>query len=148
MIPLVPKQNIDTPILNGKDWVKTYALKKEIGYLYFIKAKLKNQLFYKVGISKSKDRFKYKNIEILDSKFIEMNMLKASILEQYIHLINSERRLFVSNIDNKFEGKNECYHIDLYNFYTEINFDECLEVVSKNKNYDLNLLKNCLLSQN
>ena len=146
-LPLVHKNNISTPILNGKDWVKTYTLKKEIGYLYFIKAKIKNQNFYKVGISKSKERFKYKNIEIIESNFIEMTMLRASIIEQYIHLSNSDRRLYIGDIDNTFEGKNECYHIDLYKTYSDININKCLDKICEYKDYDKNILLYALNSQ-
>ena len=48
-----------------------------------------------------------------------MNMLRASIIDQYIHLSNSDRRLFIGDIDDTFEGKNECYRIDLYNKYKD-----------------------------
>ncbi len=139
-VPLIRKQDLNTPLLNGKDWVKTYTLKKEIGYLYYIKGKIKDQIFYKVGISKNKERFKYKNIDILESNFIEMTMLRASIIEQYIHLSNSERRLFIGNIDSTFEGKNECYHIDLYNKYKNIDINNCLDTICKHKDYDKTIL--------
>ena len=139
-VPLVRKQNTNAPLLNGKDWVKTYTLKKETGYLYYIKGRIKDQIFYKVGISKSKERFKYKNIEMIESNFIEMNMLRASIIEQFIHLSNSERRLFIGDIDDTFEGKNECYHIDLYNKYKDIDINSCLDIICKYKDYDKNIL--------
>ena len=146
-VPLIRKQDLNTPLLSGKDWVKTYTLKKEIGYLYYIKGKIKNQIFYKVGISKNKERFKYKNIDILESNFIEMTMLRASIIEQYIHLSNSERRLFIGNIDSAFEGKNECYHIDLYDKYKNIDINKCLGIICKHKDYDKNILTYALQIQ-
>ena len=74
-------------------------------------------------------------------------MLKASIIEQYIHIQNSERRLYVSNVDDAFEGKNECYHINLKEFYNKIDIDECLTKVCEFKGYDLNILKYALQSQ-
>lgn len=140
-VPLIFKDDINTAVLNGKDWVKSYILSEDIGYIYFIKAKIKEQIFYKVGISKNKDRFKYKNVEILDSNFIEMKMLKAALIEQYIHIINTDRRLFLSNIDNTFEGKNECYHVDLMDFYKRIDIEECVKVVCAYKNYNINTLR-------
>lgn len=139
-VPLVRKQNIKAPLLNGKDWVKSYTLKKETGYLYYIKGRIKDQIFYKVGISKSKERFKYKNVEMIESNFIEMNMLRASIIEQYIHLSNSDRRLFIGDIDDTFECKNECYHIDLYNKYKDVNINTCLDIICEYKDYDKNIL--------
>lgn len=140
-VPLVFKDDMNTAVLNGKDWVKSYILSEDIGYIYFIKAKIKEQIFYKVGISKNRDRFKYKNIEILESNFIEMKMLKAALIEQYIHIINTNRRLFLSNIDSTFEGKNECYHVDLMEFYKHMDIEECLKVVCSYKNYNINTLR-------
>ena len=44
-VPLIFKDNINTPILNGKDWVKSYILNEDVGYLYFIKAQNYNFVF-------------------------------------------------------------------------------------------------------
>ena len=70
-IPLIKSQYKNTPILNGKDWVKHYILNNESGYLYFIRGSIKDVTFYKVGITKTADRFKYKNIKLLEKNFIE-----------------------------------------------------------------------------
>ncbi len=139
-IPLIKSQYKNTPTLNGKDWVKHYILNNEVGYLYFIKGSIKNITFYKVGITKTTDRFKYKNIKILEKNFIKMDMLSAAIIEQYIHIMNCERRLFINDVDSTFEGKNECYHINLYNKYVDLSVEECLETVCNNKGYDKDTL--------
>lgn len=73
---------------------------------------------------------------MIESNFIEMNMLRASIIEQFIHLSNSERRLFIGDIDDTFDGKNECYHIDLYNKYKDIDINSCLDIICEYKDYD------------
>ena len=140
-IPLIHKNDINTAVLNGKDWVKHYILSDDEGYLYFIKARIKNQIFFKVGISKHLDRFKYKDVEIIDSKFIKMKMLQAALIEQYIHLSNSNRRLYMSSVDNSFEGKNECYHIDLIEFFNSINMKNCINTVCEYKNYNKDVLQ-------
>ena len=69
-----------------------------------------------------------------------MDMLSAAIMEQYIHIMNCERRLYINDIDSSFEGKNECYHINLYTKYIDLRVEECLETVCSKKGYDKDTL--------
>lgn len=140
LLPLYNKKYDKTKVLNGKDWVKHYLIKPEEGYLYFVKLKISSKEFYKVGISKSINRFKNK-VDVLESNFIKMSMLKASLIEQFIHIENKNRRLYVDSIDSKFEGKTECYYNNMTDFYTSIEMDTCIDVVSKYNGYDKNIIK-------
>lgn len=140
IVPLSKKCYELTKTLNGKDWVKEYALKNNTGYLYFIKFLKNNKQFHKVGISKSKDRFKNEHIIILEQHFIEMDMFSAAVKEQYIHIVNTNKRVFSDDLDD-FGGKNECYHVDLYNKYKKLDLNECLDTVSTFSGYDTIMLK-------
>ena len=149
LCPIVRKENINDRKLNGKNWVKHYVFNKCEGYLYFLKLNVNDVLTYKVGITKNSvlKRYKGSSAIIIEQKEICMNMLLASIYEQYIHLSNFNIRDFIKDVDDNFEGKNECYHIDLYDNYIIFDINEVIEVVARHNSIESSILKDILKSQ-
>ena len=47
----------------------------------------------------------------------------------------------MSSVDDSFEGKNECYHIDLIEFFNSINMENCINTVCEYKNYNKDVLQ-------
>lgn len=105
--------------IKGKDWIKYYLFNKnEFGKLYFLKMSYKDIIFYKVGITKNDIKSRYKaltkSITIIDYIQYDMNMLKASIIERFLHY----KYKHLQEIPKiHFEGKTECFYNDIHNYY-------------------------------
>lgn len=130
-------------VSNGKDWIKHYLGRKDIGYLYIIKFEKYGSIGFKVGITKNIDtRLKSlrKHINILDYTTINDYMLKVSIIEKAIHVLNLPQRM---NMREGFEGSNECY----YTLNTDHDINDisvCLGILNGNYTLSENLLRTAI----
>jgi hypothetical protein len=146
--PLVLLKDLNDRILNGKNWVKHYTFDNKEGYLYFLKIKLDDKITYKVGITSIDLQSRYnKKYEILESKAIKMNMLLASIYEQYIHISNYNIRNYVKHFNHEFDGKHECYHKDLYDVYLSYDINKVIEIISNYNKIKPSIMFDILKSQ-
>lgn len=137
------KRNIRTD--NGNDWIRYYIGRNDVGFLYKIKCMRENITFYKVGISKNiDDRIKKlsENFKILNIEKRENNMLINAILERAFHIKYITKKL---HFNDKFDGSNECYVLDLPIITIEESFDILTESEYSINN---NLLKLILKEQN
>lgn len=129
------KRNIKTD--NGNDWIRYYIGRNDKGYIYKLKCKKENTIFYKIGITKNiEKRINQisKNIDIIDVEYEENYMILNAIRERAFHEENINRKL---HFNDKFDGCNECYVLNL-----EIpNLSKSLDILEYNYTINRKLLE-------